>query len=132
MQFGINIPQVLSSERFDPTMLKDFLARAEAWGFESAWVMERVVGNPPTLDPLVLLSYAAACTTNIKLGSSILMPVMRNPIILAKGLASLDHLSAGRLIVGIGFGGFTQSPIILPLEYPPDPRAAGSKRAFKS
>lgn len=125
MRFGISIPQILSSEGFDPTMLKDFLGRAEAWGFQSAWVMERVVGNPPVLDPLVLLSYAAASTSKIKLGSSILMAVMRNPIIMAKSLASIDHLAEGRLIVGIGFGGFTQSP-----HYPAfgiSPKSAGSR-----
>ncbi len=110
MHFGINTPQLFSSAQFDTERLKGYLSMVESKGYESTWVMERVVGNPPALDPLVLLGYAAANTTTIKLGSSILISVLRNPVILAKSLSSIDHLSLGRLIVGLGFGGFTQSP----------------------
>ena len=125
MQFGIYIPQRFSTEHYDHAHLKQFLSMAEAKGYDSAWVMERVVGNPPVLEPLALLSYVAACTSKIKLGSAILMPVMRNPVILAKSLSSIDHLSSGRLIVGLAFGGFTQSPY-----YPAfgvSPKSAGSR-----
>ena len=110
MQYGINIPQLFSTDRFDADMLRRYLAMVEDKGFHSAWVMERVVGTPPALDPLVLLSYAAANSSKIALGSSIIISVLRNPVILAKSLSSIDHLSEGRLIVGLAFGGFTQEP----------------------
>ena len=110
MQYGINIPQLFSTDTFDADMLKGYLAMVEEKGFHSAWVMERVVGTPPALDPLVLLTYAAANTSSITLGSNIIIPVLRNPVILAKSLSSIDHLSDGRLIVGLAFGGFTQEP----------------------
>ena len=110
MQYGINIPQLFSSDRFDADMLRRYLTMVEDKGFHSAWVMERVVGTPPALDPLVLLSYAAANSSKITLGSNIIISVLRNPVILAKSLSSIDHLSDGRLIVGLAFGGFTQEP----------------------
>ena len=110
MQYGINIPQLFSSDRFDADMLRRYLAMVESHNFNSAWVMERVVGTPPALDPLVLLSYAAANTSRITLGSNIIISVLRNPVILAKSFSSIDHLSSGRLIVGLAFGGFTQEP----------------------
>ena len=57
-----------------------------------------------TLDPFVALSYAAATTTTLRLGTGILLPAQRDPIITAKEAATLDHLSGGRLDLGIGFG----------------------------
>jgi probable F420-dependent oxidoreductase len=57
-----------------------------------------------TLDPWVALSTAAAVTTTIRLGTSVALPVQHDPIALAKTIASLDHLSGGRVTLGIGFG----------------------------
>lgn len=57
-----------------------------------------------SLDPLVALTAAAALTDRVRLGTGILLAAQRDPIVTAKALASLDHLSAGRLTVGIGFG----------------------------
>ena len=93
MQYGINIPQLFSTDTFDADMLRRYLAMIENKGFHSAWVMERVVGTPPALDPLVLLTYAAANTSRITLGSNIIIPVLRNPVILAKSLSSIDPVS---------------------------------------
>ncbi|WP_043635989.1 TIGR03619 family F420-dependent LLM class oxidoreductase [Nonomuraea candida] len=57
-----------------------------------------------TLDPLVALSFAAAATSRLRLGTGILLAAQRDPIVTAKALASLDHLSGGRAVVGVGFG----------------------------
>jgi probable F420-dependent oxidoreductase len=57
-----------------------------------------------TLDPLVALSFAAAVTTRLRVGTGILLAAQRDPIVTAKALATLDRLSGGRLVVGVGFG----------------------------
>ena len=54
---------------------------------------------------MTLLTYAAAVTAQLRLGTSVLVPVIRNPVQLAKSLATLDQLSQGRVIVGVGIGG---------------------------
>jgi probable F420-dependent oxidoreductase len=89
---------------------------AEELGYESVWVGEHPVLIDPhaapsplpsrseLLDPVPVLAYAAACTTRVKLGTGIVILPLRNPVILAKQLASIDVLSKGRLLVGIGVG----------------------------
>ncbi len=97
---------------------------AEAHGFESLWTFEHVVapigyestypysgtGKAPRLmeanmpDPLIWLSFAAAVTSTIKLGTGILILPQRNPVVLAKEVASLDVLSEGRVRLGVGVG----------------------------
>ena len=89
---------------------------AEAAGFDSLWGGEHVVlpdpRVPPSplepedriMDPLVTLAFLAAHTTRIRLGTGIIILPQRNPLVLAKQVASLDVLSGGRLILGIGVG----------------------------
>jgi probable F420-dependent oxidoreductase len=97
---------------------------AEAAGFESFYVPEHThipvrraaphprtgAGRLPddrymrTLDPWVSLSMAAAVTSTIRLGTAVALPAEHDPIALAKTIASLDHLSGGRVTVGVGFG----------------------------
>lgn len=57
-----------------------------------------------TYDPLVALSFAAAVTERLRLGTGILLAAQREPIVTAKAIATLDHLSGGRVVVGVGFG----------------------------
>src|SRR6266571_2988804 len=89
---------------------------AEAAGFESLWGGEHVVlpdpqappspmaPHEPILDPVIALTYCAAVTTRVRLGTGIIILPQRNPLVLAKELASLDRLSNGRLIFGVGVG----------------------------
>lgn len=89
---------------------------AEAAGFDSLWAGEHVVlpdpRVPPSpmdpdesiLDPLIALTFLAAHTTTIKLGTGIIILPQRNPLVLAKEVASLAVLSGGRLILGLGIG----------------------------
>lgn len=89
---------------------------AESAGFESLWVGEHVVlpepqvppsplpPRSPILDPVVCLTLLAAHTSRVKLGTGIIILPQRNPLVLAKELASLDVVSNGRLIFGIGVG----------------------------
>jgi probable F420-dependent oxidoreductase len=101
---GIAIPQDCIDGPIDVPFLHTFLARAEALGYESAWVQEQIVGTVPLLEPVTLLAYAAALTRRLRLGTSVMLTVLRNPIQLAKSLTSLDQLSQGRLTVGVGIG----------------------------
>jgi probable F420-dependent oxidoreductase len=100
---GIAIPQTNSP--VDLKLLRELLAKAEKLGYESAWVQEQIISDSPILEPVTLLTYAAALTSKMRLGTSVLLTVIRNPVQLAKSLASLDQLSQGRLTVGVGIGG---------------------------
>jgi probable F420-dependent oxidoreductase len=89
---------------------------AEAAGFDTLWAGEHVVlpdprvtpspmePDEPILDPLVALAFLAAHTTSLRLATGIVILPQRNPLVLAKQVASLDALSEGRLILGIGAG----------------------------
>jgi probable F420-dependent oxidoreductase len=87
-------------------------AKAEALGFDAVFVNDHIIvdGSPRsaawtnTYDPLVALSFIAANTTRIGLGVSVLIMPYRNPIASAKSLATLDRMSGGRLIAGVGAG----------------------------
>jgi probable F420-dependent oxidoreductase len=79
-----------------------FVDALEARGFDSLWLSERLTGPAP--DPLVALAVAAGRTRTLKLGTSVLVVPGRNPVVLAKGLATLDRLSGGRLLPALGLG----------------------------
>jgi probable F420-dependent oxidoreductase len=100
---GIAIPQTNSP--VDARLIREFLARTEKLGYESVWVQEQIISDSPILEPVTLLTFAAALTSKVRLGSAVLLTVVRNPVQLAKSVASLDQLSQGRLTVGVGIGG---------------------------
>ncbi len=122
MKFGIAFANTMKFASHQG--LVDLAKSAEAAGFESVWTVEHVVfpeayesaypydpsgkmaGNPsmPIPDPLVWLSFAAAATTKLRLGTGILILPERNPLVLAKEVATLDSLSGGRVELGIGVG----------------------------
>jgi probable F420-dependent oxidoreductase len=122
MRVGLYLPQagpVAAAERV-VTVAK----ATEDAGFDSLWVFDHVVlreeygtpypysedgklAIPPTanfLEPLTLLTYAAAVTSRVELGTAVLVAPMRAPVLHAKIMSSLDHLSAGRFILGAGVG----------------------------
>src|SRR5215217_841868 len=75
--------------------------RAEALGFESVWVGDSLLARPRH-DPLTLLAAVAARTRKVELGTAVLLPALRNPVVLAQQVATLDRISEGRLILGVG------------------------------
>jgi probable F420-dependent oxidoreductase len=105
LTLGVAIPQTFPDGRVDPQRIRNFLQRAEAIGFHSAWVVEHMFGTIPALAPVELLTYAAAVTERLRLGAAVLLTALRTPVHTAKSLATLDQLSGGRLIVGVGLGG---------------------------
>ena len=87
-------------------------AAAEDAGFDAVFVTEHpfpgdewlATGGHHALDPFVALSFAAAATSRIRLLTNLVVPAYRNPFLLAKAAASLDHLSGGRVVLGVGSG----------------------------
>jgi len=108
----------------DPARALELVQAGEEAGFESAWTVEHTVvpkgyesaypyspsgrmsktDDLPIPDPLIWLAYVAAGTSRIKLGTAILILPQHNPVITAKQVATLDHLSGGRMLLGIGVG----------------------------
>jgi probable F420-dependent oxidoreductase len=92
----------------DPQGLIAYAERAEELGFDSLWVWDHIflgVDPPfPIIDSLTLLSALAARTRRIKLGTGVLVLPLRNPVVLAKELASLDLIAGGRLLLGLASG----------------------------
>jgi probable F420-dependent oxidoreductase len=78
--------------------------RAEALGFTDLWVTENTLDHVFCFDPVVVLTYAAAVTSTIRLGASVVVLPVHNPIHVAHQWASLDHVSNGRAILGVGLG----------------------------
>ena len=77
--------------------------RAEQAGYDSVWVGDSLLARPRG-EPLTLLAGVAGATTHVTLGTAVLLPLLRHPLSLAHGLATLDRIAEGRLIVGIGPG----------------------------
>ena len=122
MRFGIAYANV--GPLIEPHAAAAFARAAEASGFESLWTVEHVVvpsdykspypyspdgrmpgtEDSPIPDPLIWLAYVAAATERIRLATGILILPQRNPVVLAKELATLDRLSGGRLVLGVGIG----------------------------
>ena len=102
---GMAIPQSDGARPVQAPFLQQFLKRTEALGYDSVWTQEQILSDAPILEPVSVMTYAAALTSRVRIGSSVLLTVLRNPIQLAKSLSTLDHLSQGRITVGVGIGG---------------------------
>lgn len=104
IKFGILLPtrEVVLSGRNDPSGIYDLAERAEALGFHSVWVGDSVVAKP-RLDALMTLAAVGSRTKRIRLGTSVYIAALRNPILVAHAVATLDWLSRGRVDLGIGY-----------------------------
>jgi len=123
MKFGL---RYCNTARYaDPGQAVALAQAAEAAGFESLWTVEHTIvpagytsaypydssgkmaggrNDLPLPDPLIWMAFVAAATTNIKLATGILILPQHNPVIAAKQIATLDHLSRGRILLGVGAG----------------------------
>ena len=102
---GIELPQVFFDGPVDMDHVRKFAARAETLAYDSLWLQERILGDITMLEPVTLLSYVAAITAKLKLGTSVILLPLRNPLQLAKAYSTLDVMSNGRAIMGVGLGG---------------------------
>ena len=100
---NIGICFIQSAREITPDFVPRLAAKAEELRLHSFWVNDRLTGEH--FEPVTLLASVTCVTNKIKLGTSVLLPVLRHPVPLAKSLATIDFLSSGRLIVGVGFGG---------------------------
>ena len=110
MRIGIHLPHI--GRKAAPEAIRRAAIQAEELGFADAWSSEHIIipkgaPYPPSAifyDPVLTLTWAAAHTKRIGLGTSVLVLPMRHPLPLAKELATLQNLSEGRLILGAGVG----------------------------
>src|SRR5215472_16644453 len=101
--FGAALPH-RSPEPIDMAAVIRVAQRDETLGFRDLWVTENTVDHVFCFDPVVVLTYAAAVTTTIRLGASVVVLPIHNPIHVAHQWASLDYVSNGRAILGLGLG----------------------------
>jgi alkanesulfonate monooxygenase SsuD/methylene tetrahydromethanopterin reductase-like flavin-dependent oxidoreductase (luciferase family) len=106
MRFGVHLPVMgfVHEEAASREQITSFVQKAEELGYDSLSVNDHIVFRTAWLDAISSLSAIAAITDRIKIGTSILNIVIRNPVICAKALSSIDILSSGRLFVGLGPG----------------------------
>src|SRR5260370_3682519 len=110
MRVGIHLPHI--GRKAGPEAIQQAAIQAEELGFADVWSSEHIIipnraPYPPSAlfyDPVLTLTWAAAFTKNIGLGTSVLVLPMRHPLPLAKELETLQNLSEGRLILGAGVG----------------------------
>ena len=100
---GMSLPH-RSPDPIDAAVVRRVAQRAEALGFGDLWVTHNTMDHAGCFDALTVLTYAAALTSTIRLGVSVLVLPVNHPINVAHQVATLDHLSGGRAILGVGLG----------------------------
>src|SRR5712664_2800308 len=98
IRFGVALPH-RSPEAIDMAAVRHVAQRAEALGFSDLWVTENTLDHVFCFDPVVVLTYAAAVTTRIRVGVSVVVLPVRNPIHIAHEVATLVYASNGRAIL---------------------------------
>jgi len=109
MHLGVILPNF--GERSTPGAIRQIAEAAEQLGFDSVWATEHIIVGPEAVDPygrvyapLVTLGWIAGFTERIALGTSIVLAPLHHPIHLAKEAATLQELSGGRMLLGLGMG----------------------------
>ncbi len=100
MKFGISYAYYQ-----DAKQTREWAQLVESSGYDSLWVTENVHSGPEALEPMVVLSQYAAYTERITIGPAVVLLPLRNPVGFAHAVATVDHLSGGRFILGVGAGG---------------------------
>jgi probable F420-dependent oxidoreductase len=110
MQLGTHLPHI--GRKAGPDAIRRAAIQAEELGFADVWVSEHVIlpkdapypPSPSFYEPILTLTWAAAATSRVRLGTSVVVLPMHHPVPIAKQLATLQCLSGGRVIFGIGVG----------------------------
>jgi probable F420-dependent oxidoreductase len=103
VEFGVLIPtrEVVMSGRPQTAPLLTMAERAEAAGFDSVWIGDSITARPRH-EPLTLMAAVAARTRRVRLGTGVLLPALRPPVVLAHVVGTLDRVADGRVILGVG------------------------------
>ncbi|HEY4909519.1 MAG TPA: LLM class flavin-dependent oxidoreductase, partial [Methylomirabilota bacterium] len=106
VEFGVLLPtrEAVMSGRMETAPLLTMAERAEAAGFDSVWIGDSITAKPRH-EPLTLLAAVAGRTKRVRLGTAVLLPALRNPVVLAHIVATLDRIAEGRVILGVGIAG---------------------------
>lgn len=99
---NIGLCLVNPAPQIEPGHITALARKCEDMELHSLWAIDRIVYD--NLEPLTFLAAAAAVTKKIRLGTSVLLPGVRHPVLLAKTVATLDFISGGRVTLGVGFG----------------------------
>ena len=105
IRLGIQGSGQLVGDLPDPSLFTDVARLAETSGFDSIWAGDHVSFENPILDVTVALSTFATVTTSITIGAGIVLLPLRAPAVVAKAFSSLDYLTRGRVVLGVGVGG---------------------------
>ena len=98
------MPGAFPPEKEGVKYLRELVEVGDKYGYDSLWLSDRVVGERFSPEPLIALSMVAAYSDRLKFGTSVLQLPIRNPVVLAKEMATLDYLSNGRFLPAIGLG----------------------------
>jgi len=103
VELGVLIPtrEAIMSGRAETGPLLSMAERAEAAGFDSVWIGDSITARPRH-EPLTLMAAIAARTKRVRLGTGVLLPALRNPVVLAHLVGTVDRISEGRVILGVG------------------------------
>jgi len=100
---GMSLPH-RSPDPLDVTAVRTVAQRADALGFRDLWVTDNALDHAHSFDSLTVLTWAAAVTTRIRLGVSVIVLPVQHPVHVAHRVSTLDNLSGGRAILGVGIG----------------------------
>ena len=103
VEFGVLLPtrEAVMSNRPETDPLLAMAERAESAGFDSVWIGDSITARPRH-EPLTLMAAVAARTRRVRLGTGVLLPALRNPVVLAHVVGTLDRVAHGRVILGVG------------------------------
>lgn len=124
---GMSLPH-RSPDGIDMAAVRTVAQRAEALGFRDLWVTENTLDLVTSFDPVVVLTYAAAVTDRIGLGASVLVLPVHDPRMVAHQWASLDVVSNGRAVMGVGLG---REQHCKEFQVPPEARVARFREAVE-
>ena len=122
MHFGVILPNF--GDRSSPDGIRRIVEAAEELGFDSVWTTEHIIVGPAAVatygrvyDPLLTLGWVAGWTERIRLGTSIVLVPLHNPMHLAKQVATLQELSGGRFTLGVGAGWHRDEFVFMGVEF---------------
>ena len=98
------VPGAFGQGGDNPNYLRELVELGDRYGYDSIWLSDRIVSDRFSLEPVVALSMVAAYSDRLKFGTSVLALPLRNPVVLAKQIATLDYLSQGRFLPAVGLG----------------------------